>query len=181
MNIYANVVQTPLGPLSVLVEEAGVCAMGFTPRPEELQARLGPSRRVAPLRQVADLGDVSAAIAAYFAGELAAIDALAVAQEGSTYQQRVWTALRAVPAGAPVSYRELAQRTGSSAAVRAAGTACGRNLVAPLVPCHRVVRTDGSLGGYYWGLERKRWLLAHERQHSRPLAMAAAGREALLL
>lgn len=164
MMIYASTDPTPIGPLSILVEDAGICAAGFTDRPEELQARLGPTRRDTPLRALEDLGAVSRAMAAYFEGEIGALDGLAVVQEGSPYQHRVWAALRAIRAGTPISYRDLAERTGSGIeSARAVGTACGRNLIAPMVPCHRVVRTDLGLGGYYWGLDRKRWLLNHER------------------
>jgi O-6-methylguanine DNA methyltransferase len=90
-----------------------------------------------------------------------------VTQDGTEHQQRVWSALREVPAGAPVSYAELARRVGNARAVRAAGSACGRNHVAPIVPCHRVVRSDGTPGGYGWGLPVKRWLLDHELRHAR--------------
>ena len=167
MTIHASTLHTPVGPLSILVEEAGICAAGFTPRSEELHARLSPVRRRSKLQELSDLGDVSAAVTAYFAGEVGALDGLDVAQEGSPYHHRVWAALREIPAGRTVTYRELVERMGAVAAARAVGTACGRNLVAPMVPCHRVVRTDRGLGGYYWGLERKRWLLEHEREHAR--------------
>jgi methylated-DNA-[protein]-cysteine S-methyltransferase len=166
MTIHASTHRTPVGPLSILVEEAGICAAGFTPRSEELHARLSPLRRRSKLQKLGDLGDVSAAVAAYFAGEVGALDGLDVAQEGSPYHHRVCAALREIPAGRTVTYRELAMRMGSITAARAVGTACGRNLIAPIVPCHRAVRTDGGLGGYYWGLDRKRWLLRHERTHA---------------
>src|SRR5205807_2525819 len=80
----------------------------------------------------------------------------------SGFQQAAWSAMRGVPAGQTISYRELAGRSGTGSA-RAAGSACGRNAVALFVPCHRVVQSGGGLGGYYWGLDRKRWLLEHER------------------
>jgi methylated-DNA-[protein]-cysteine S-methyltransferase len=70
--------------------------------------------------------------------------------------------MRAVRAGSTISYTDLAARAGMAGAARAAGAACAANLIAPVVPCHRVLRTDGSLGGYYYGLERKQWLLGHE-------------------
>lgn len=82
---------------------------------------------------------------------------------GTAFQRQVWEALRQVPAGATVSYLELARRIGNPSAVRAVAQACGANPVAVAVPCHRVVRHDGDLGGYHWGIERKRALLAQER------------------
>ncbi|MDX5444970.1 MAG: bifunctional DNA-binding transcriptional regulator/O6-methylguanine-DNA methyltransferase Ada [Zoogloeaceae bacterium] len=83
---------------------------------------------------------------------------------GTAFQQRVWQALRDIPAGSTVSYAELAQRIGSPAAVRAVGSACAANLLAVAIPCHRVVRSDGGLSGYRWGVERKQALLARERE-----------------
>jgi AraC family transcriptional regulator of adaptative response/methylated-DNA-[protein]-cysteine methyltransferase len=81
---------------------------------------------------------------------------------GTAFQQRVWQALRAIPVGATVSYAELAQRIGAPKAVRAVAGACAANAIAVAIPCHRVVRTDGALSGYRWGVERKRALLARE-------------------
>ncbi|MFX4336001.1 methylated-DNA--[protein]-cysteine S-methyltransferase, partial [Acinetobacter baumannii] len=82
---------------------------------------------------------------------------------GTAFQQRVWAALRAIPPGQTLSYTELAQRIGAPAAVRAVASACAANTLAVAVPCHRVVRTDGSLSGYRWGVVRKRALLDRER------------------
>jgi len=98
----------------------------------------------------------------YFAGELRALDDVAVATGGTPFQHRVWQALRAIPAGTTVSYAELARRVGQPTAYRAVGLANGANPVGVVVPCHRVVGSDATLTGYGGGLERKRWLLAHE-------------------
>ncbi len=103
-----------------------------------------------------------AALAAYFAGDLAAIDRLEVETAGTSFQRRVWAALRTIPPGAPISYAQLAERIDQPRAVRAVGLANGANPVGIVVPCHRVIGSDGSLTGYGGGLERKRWLLAHE-------------------
>ncbi|MGL6246542.1 methylated-DNA--[protein]-cysteine S-methyltransferase [Pseudomonas sp.] len=83
---------------------------------------------------------------------------------GSAFQQRVWNALRQIPVGETASYRDIAQSLGQPSAFRAVANACGANPVAVIVPCHRVLRQDGSLGGYRWGLERKRQLLDREAQ-----------------
>lgn len=85
-----------------------------------------------------------------------------LAETGTAFEQRVWQALSEIPFGTTISYTELAQMTGKPKAVRAVANACGRNPVAIVIPCHRVLRSDGSLGGYYWGLEIKKALLAHE-------------------
>jgi methylated-DNA-[protein]-cysteine S-methyltransferase len=84
-------------------------------------------------------------------------------QTGGAFLAHAWDVLRDVPAGAPVTYTEYAAKAGRPAAIRAAAQACARNAAALFVPCHRVLRTDGTLGGYRWGLPIKQWLLDHER------------------
>jgi methylated-DNA-[protein]-cysteine S-methyltransferase len=117
----------------------------------------------------------TAALARYFGGDLGAIDALAVATAGTPFQRRVWAALREIPRGETISYAALACRIGQPTAIRAVGLANGANPVGVVVPCHRVIGTDGALTGYGGGLERKRWLLAHEGAASaRPQVSAAA-------
>lgn len=165
MTLHAMTLSTPAGAFTALHDGDGVLAAGFTADPSALRRLLPAARRDDPVAVEAHPGAVATALAAYFAGDLAAIDDMAVTATGSAYQHRAWTALRALPPGAPVSYAELAARTGSPAAARAAGGACARNPTAVVVPCHRVVRTDGALGGFAWGLEAKRWLLDHERRH----------------
>ncbi len=83
--------------------------------------------------------------------------------QGTAFQLRVWQALREIPAGATASYRDIAERIGAPKAVRAVARACASNRIAVAIPCHRVVRTDGTLSGYRWGVERKRALLAREK------------------
>jgi O-6-methylguanine DNA methyltransferase len=100
---------------------------------------------------------------AYFAGDVHAIDDVPVRfDRGTPFQQEVWNALRTIPVGETISYAELARRVGRPGAFRAVGAANGQNPVGVVVPCHRVIASDGSLGGYAGGLDRKRWLLAHE-------------------
>jgi methylated-DNA-[protein]-cysteine S-methyltransferase len=98
----------------------------------------------------------------YFEGDLHAIDEIECATNGTPFQQSVWNALRGIPVGATLSYGALALRIGKPNAVRAVGLANGSNPIALVLPCHRVIGTDGSLTGYGGGLDRKRWLLAHE-------------------
>ncbi len=109
-------------------------------------------------------GDSGAADALrrYVDGDLGALDDVAVDTAGTPFQERVWAALRSIPVGSTWSYAELAAAVGSPGAVRAVGSANGANPVSLVVPCHRVVRSDGSLGGYGGGLDRKSWLLEHE-------------------
>jgi methylated-DNA-[protein]-cysteine S-methyltransferase len=105
---------------------------------------------------------VREAISRYFDGDLLAIERIDCATNGTPFQQDVWNALRSIPASHTLSYGALAARIGNPTAVRAVGLANGANPIAVVVPCHRVIGTDGSLTGYGGGLERKRWLLAHE-------------------
>jgi methylated-DNA-[protein]-cysteine S-methyltransferase len=105
---------------------------------------------------------VRAAVAAYFMGDLTALDAVVVKTAGTAFQRQVWAALRTIPAGETRSYGQLAVAIGRPTAVRAVGLANGANPVGVIVPCHRVVGANGTLTGYAGGLERKRWLLAHE-------------------
>jgi methylated-DNA-[protein]-cysteine S-methyltransferase len=103
------------------------------------------------------------ALERYFAGEITALDALPVATTtGSEFQRRVWRALREIPAGTTITYAELARRVGQPSAFRAVGLANGANPIGIVVPCHRVIGSDGSLTGYGGGIARKRWLLTHE-------------------
>jgi methylated-DNA-[protein]-cysteine S-methyltransferase len=104
------------------------------------------------------------AINRYFAGDFAALDALPVETAGTPFQRAVWRALRDIPCGTTVSYAKLAQKIGKPTAMRAVGLANGSNPVGVIVPCHRVIGANGSLTGYGGGIDRKRWLLAHESQ-----------------
>lgn len=143
-------VDSPIGRLVLLCEGGALCGLQFSDGlPLE---RIG--RAPEPIRK---------AIEAYFAGELGAVDAIPLLMRGTAFQMRVWTALREIPPGTTVSYGELARRIGQPGASRAVGLANGANPIAIVVPCHRVIGADGRLTGYGGGLERKRWLLDHER------------------
>jgi methylated-DNA-[protein]-cysteine S-methyltransferase len=166
--VLAIVVGTPIGPLSLLARDGRLIAGGFTADPAVMHARLAPPLRLLAVETAAptDLPWLATPVARYFDGDLRALDAIPVDQPGPPSRQRLWAALRAVPPGAAVSYTELAARAGNPRAPRAAGAACAYNLIAPVVPCHRALRSDGSLGGYYYGLDRKTWLLRHEGARS---------------
>ncbi len=154
---------TPAGPFTAVVDADGaVLASGWTADVDALLPLVHPVLRPAAARRVDDLGAVSTAIVRYHEGDLGAVDAVVVRQRSGAFLEQAWDVLRTVPAGAPVSYTEYAAKAGRPAAVRAAAAACARNAAALFVPCHRVLRTDGSLGGFRWGLPVKRWLLEHE-------------------
>lgn len=155
---------TPIGDMLLVVDAAGALRAldwhDYEPRMRLLLRRqyvaepgLVPGRAPAAIRDRLD---------AYFGGELAALDAIPVAVGGTGFQREVWAALRGIPAGTTLSYGALARRIGRAAAVRAVGAANGANPIGVVVPCHRVIGTDGALTGYGGGIARKRWLLRHE-------------------
>ncbi|MEU0565538.1 methylated-DNA--[protein]-cysteine S-methyltransferase [Nonomuraea sp. NPDC005983] len=161
--IYAQVLPTPIGPLSLLMREDALVAAGFTADPTEMFVRLALALQAEGLDVVDDLGPASQAVRDYLDGDLLALDAIPVEQPGTPTRKRLHQALREVKPGTTVSYGELAERAGlPKTAARAAGSACAQNLIAPFVPCHRVLPTTGGFGGYYYGVPVKEWLLAHE-------------------
>lgn len=161
---FASTVDTPIGPFTTVVDSDGaVLASGWTPDLDDLLGLIAPALRPADVQRRAELGAVTDTVAAYHRGELDAITDVPVRQRGGEFLEHAWQVLRSVPAGAPVSYTEFAAKAGRPRAVRAAAAACARNPAALFVPCHRVLRSDGSLGGFRWGLATKRWLLDHEQ------------------
>ncbi|QLE75324.1 methylated-DNA--[protein]-cysteine S-methyltransferase [Streptomyces rectiverticillatus] len=157
---------TPLGPFSLLTTEDGILAAGFTAAPAALTAELPPPWRGRDPVPAEAPEPYASALAAYFEGRVEAIDTLPVVQSGNGFHKAAWQAMRKVPPGTTVSYRQLAESAGNPSAARAAGAACAGNLIPLIVPCHRIRRSDGTLGGYYYGLAVKRWLLDHERSAS---------------
>ncbi|MBF6482849.1 methylated-DNA--[protein]-cysteine S-methyltransferase [Nocardia otitidiscaviarum] len=156
-------VSTPIGPFTAVVDGDGaVLASGWTDDVEQLRGVIHPALRPDTLRRRDSLGAVTAAVEAYHDGDLLAIDTVRVRQTSGPFLTHAWDILRKIPAGNPVTYTEYATVSGRPAATRAAANACARNAAALFVPCHRIIRTDGTLGGFRWGLDIKRWLLVHE-------------------
>lgn len=155
---------TPAGPFTAVTDDDGaVLASGWTADAGALVALIHPGLRGdGTLRRRPDLGSVTAAARAYHEGDLDAIAAVPVAQRSGDFLMHAWDVLRTVDPGTPVTYAGYAALAGRPAAVRAAASACARNAAALFVPCHRVVRTGGGLGGFRWGVDVKRWLLDHE-------------------
>lgn len=157
------VTESSLGSLLVAATDKGLCRISFDEDDGALRARF-PNARI-------EAGD--AAFAALVSSVVALVDDpgrpndLPVDVAGTAFQQAVWAALRAIPPGQTRSYKEIASAVGKPGAVRAAGSACGDNVLAVLIPCHRVVRSDGSLGGYAYGLPRKQALLSREDGNSK--------------
>lgn len=166
--LLATTARTPAGDIALVVDEEGaVRAAGYAALDAVLERMTALARGPLAIERV-PLGDVPGGVVdvlhRYAAGDVAALDDVVVRQPGGEFFQAAWREMRAIPPGSTVTYTELAARAGRPLAVRAAGSACARNLVAPFVPCHRIVRTDGSLGGYAYGLVAKEALLRHERR-----------------
>ncbi|WP_199432510.1 methylated-DNA--[protein]-cysteine S-methyltransferase [Qaidamihabitans albus] len=154
---------TPIGPFTAVVASDGaVLASGWTADLAALTPQISPALVPTELRQKRDLGPVSTAVHRYHTGEFDAVDLVPVRQRSGEFLVQAWDVLRTVPAGKPVTYSDFAALAGRPAAVRAAASACARNAAALFVPCHRVLRIGGALGGFRWGVDVKRWLLDHE-------------------
>jgi methylated-DNA-[protein]-cysteine S-methyltransferase len=167
MSLAIGCYESPLGPLAVATDGDRVIAIDLGGSDAALSIRL--ARELGGRLSRAPSSSVLDKLRAYFDGELSALEAIEVRAEGTPFQQRVWAALREVRAGSTMSYSALAARIGHPAAVRAVGAANGANPIPIVIPCHRVIGADGRLVGYGGGLDRKRWLLAHEGVVSRSL------------
>jgi methylated-DNA-[protein]-cysteine S-methyltransferase len=155
MTTATAVVEFELGTFRATMDEGVVRAATFDRTPQPTQT---------------DPWGISDILVAYFDGDVDALDAIAVEPlTGTAFQRDVWKRLREIKAGSTASYGEIAQRVGVPAASRAVGMANAANPIALIVPCHRVVRAGGALGGYGFGVDYKRWLLDHEAQ---PLRLA---------
>jgi len=155
-------VASPIGPVTIVALGGRVCGIALSGEQKWLRGAL--KRRFGRF-EIEDAPDSTGAVdglSAYFAGDLAAIDRIAVDAGGTAFQAGVWAELRRIPAGRTVSYGELADRLGCREAVRAVGAANGQNPIPIVIPCHRVIGSDGRLVGYGGGLPTKRWLLTHE-------------------
>jgi methylated-DNA-[protein]-cysteine S-methyltransferase len=156
-------IETPIGSLVVVVDESFALYQLVFREGHRKRERSQIAATEAASTRASNPGGVSDVLRAYFEGELSALDGLVAAPVGTPFQRQVWAALCTIPCGTTLSYSELARRIGNPSAVRAVGLANGANPVAIVVPCHRVIGANGTLTGYGGGLDRKRWLLTHER------------------
>lgn len=154
-------ISTPIGTALVVTDEAGVLrAFNWTDYEDQMSAWVGRRYPKAERREAS--GPLRGAFTAYFDGAVDALESVPWEGAGTVFQRNVWKTLCSIPAGETLSYAGLAERIGRPTAVRAVGLANGSNPVALVVPCHRVIGSNGSLTGYGGGLHRKRWLLEHE-------------------
>ncbi len=154
-------IETPLGTMFLSIEDGALREAGFVETWARPVASPDADDGAQELSSEAEM--VRDAVAGYFEGDVTAIEQIEIAPDGTEFQRAVWRAIREVPAGRTVSYQDIARAVGKPSAYRAVGTATGRNPVGIAVPCHRIVRSDGGLGGYGGGLHRKEWFLEHER------------------
>jgi AraC family transcriptional regulator, regulatory protein of adaptative response / methylated-DNA-[protein]-cysteine methyltransferase len=153
---------SPLGTVLIAATSKGLCSVKLGDDVSRLTALLADEFSAAELVQ-GELHELKAKILAFIQGE-ASLARLPLDIRGTVFQRRVWDELRRIPRGQTRTYQEIARAIGAPDAVRAVGSACGANPVALVVPCHRAVRTDGGLGGYAWGLRRKKKLLELEKK-----------------
>jgi len=146
--------KTPVGTLNLLADEQILIGANFSS-----VSKLGAQGDIKTVKAIPIITDL---ISDYFDGDLDALNGIRVRQDGAGFSQSAWKAMRKVKAGKVLSYADLADRAGSPAAVRAAGSACAKNAIVLVVPCHRIVKTGGGLGNYAYGLVKKEWLLRHE-------------------
>jgi methylated-DNA-[protein]-cysteine S-methyltransferase len=159
--LLRTTLKTPVGALSLISREHILIAAGFTSQ-DKLLDSISKQERQLESKKVNQIPIISDLVSDYFDGDLRALDGIKVDQQGEKFSQSAWRVMRKVSPGKTISYADLAKRAGSDDAVRAAGSACARNLIALVVPCHRIVKTGGALGNYAYGLRYKEWLLKHE-------------------
>lgn len=162
MELLTDRVRSPIGEVLITSDGERLRALDFADYEGRMHKLLARQYGEVTFRRARDPGGVSTALERYFDGDLAAIEGLRCASNGTAFQQLVWRTLTRIPAGTTWSYGELARHIGKPNASRAVGLANGTNPIAIVVPCHRVIGADGSLTGYGGGMDRKRWLLAHE-------------------
>ena len=176
MNFEIREMSSPVGELSIAVASGrlvALCFEGIWDERAHALAKRFPGARFSVKR---DPAGVATRLSAYFAGDLRALAPIEVEMWGTPFQKKVWDALRAIPAGETRSYGDVARAIGHPTAVRAVGTANGSNPVAIVVPCHRVIGSNGTLTGFGGGLPNKKWLLEHEGAQLRVFSAPAASR-----
>jgi methylated-DNA-[protein]-cysteine S-methyltransferase len=162
--IEIAVVHTPIDALTLAARNGRLCVLHFGARENPVRQMLHRWYPGELIEHRRDPAGAATALAKYFSGQLDVLDGMDVEMNGTPFQKRVWDALRKVRAGQTASYAAIARLVGAPSAMRAVGAANGANPVAIVVPCHRIVGSDGSLTGYGGGLRRKEWLLRHEGQ-----------------
>ena len=160
--LWFDRVPSPLGTVTLVATDSALCALDFPAGRSRMLARLRSRFSRLALKRRRDPNGYATRVRAYFAGDLGALDEIAVDAGGTPFQEQVWRTLRKIPAGTTITYREAAGLLRQPRAIRAVGSANARNPVCLVIPCHRMIGSDGLLRGYASGIWRKRWLLQHE-------------------
>jgi O-6-methylguanine DNA methyltransferase len=166
LQLLLSQIPSPIGDIVLVSDGQTLRGLDFHDHEARLRTLLHRQYGAHSLAPAPDRTGATAALNAYFAGDLAALNTLSIATAGTEFQRDIWSALRLIPAGETTTYARLAASIGRPRAVRATGAANGANPISLVLPCHRVIGADGSLTGYGGGLPRKAWLLAHEVRHS---------------
>ena len=161
MTLLLSSLSTPIGNLNLIADQHILLAANLSTL-KALKESLGGDDSAHEIKSVAKIPVITDLINDYFDGDISALNSLQVRQPGAPFSQAAWKAMKKVKPGTVISYADLAERAGSPAAVRAAGSACANNAIMLVVPCHRVVKTGGALGNYAYGVDKKQWLLSHE-------------------
>jgi methylated-DNA-[protein]-cysteine S-methyltransferase len=162
VELRTDTIDSVLGPIVVVTDARALCALDFGDCEERMKELLARRFDDFELRHEENPLGVSDKVRAYLAGDLHSLDGVPVDPGGTEFQRTVWSALRAIPVGSTRTYGQLAASIGRPTATRAVGLANGRNPVAIVIPCHRVIGSNAGLTGYGGGLPRKQWLLRHE-------------------
>ena len=161
MPLQISQFKSPIGVLNLIADDQILLGLNLS-NIKALKDGLSQEDYEKGFKEVSKIAVITDLLSDYFAGDIDAINGISARQPGAPFSQAAWKAMRKVKGGKVLSYADLADRAGSAAAVRAAGSACAKNAIALVVPCHRIVKTGGALGNYAYGLSKKEWLLRHE-------------------
>ena len=161
MPLLISQIKSPIGVLNLLTDDQILLGLNLS-NVKALKDSISAEDFTKGFKEVNRIPVITELLSQYFDGDISAINGISVRQPGAPFSQAAWKAMRKVKSGKVLSYADLAERAGSPSAVRAAGSACAKNAIALVIPCHRIVKTGGALGNYAYGLSKKEWLLAHE-------------------
>ena len=161
MTLLLSSFDSPIGTLNLIADQHVLLAANLS-HVRALKESLSSDDSLREVTNVKRIPVITDLLQDYFDGDILALNSIKVRQPGAQFSQEAWKAMKKIRPGKTISYAELAERAGSPAAVRAAGSACAKNAIVLVVPCHRIVKTGGSLGNYAYGLDKKEWLLRHE-------------------
>lgn len=159
--LLSTTMGSPIGKLYLLTRGDTVLGLNLSGF-QDLLSSLSPHELEEKIGKSVKIPGITDKLENYFDGDLKAINSIKVKQPGGEFSQAAWASMRKIKVGTTESYADLAHRAGSPAAVRAAGSACAKNKIAVIIPCHRIIKSGGSIGAYGWGVGKKIWLLEHE-------------------